>query len=977
MIHRKALLSCAAALLALLILLPSVQSADPVEGVKAKIAPGLGMQLSAAKPDDYVTAIVKMNTVANVKALRGDRKAVFSELRAVARQTQDGLGQYLATSAVKPKVKLIRRFWIDNLVLVQATPDVIREIAARPDVREVFDNFTVTLPPRPGDGGHATLQQSAPLWDSIRKIGAKQVWSAYGINGTGVVVGGLDTGVDITHPDISGKMKTLNPADPTYPGGWAEFDANGNVIPGTVPHDSDQHGTHTTGTVVGGSASGYAIGVAPGARFMHGLVIPGGSGTFAQVAGGMEWIIDPDNNPATNDGAQVVNMSLGGTGTYSEMVAPTDNMIAANVFPSFSIGNSGPGASTTGSPGNVPSAYGVGATDSLDVIASFSSRGPVTWNYPPYVGTWIKPDISAPGVMIFSALPGGTWAGDWSGTSMAAPHLTGTVALMLQANPTLTVEQTKLLLQQTAIDRGDVGMDNTYGWGRVNAFAAVSAALTGIGTLEGTISSSGGGTVEGAKIRLTDTGQQVFSDASGHYILKAVAGDHSVQVSRFGYDAYTTTVSIAADATTTLDVTLNQLPSGAIAGFVTDLETGAGVAADITIKYLGDPVLSTSTNPATGGYSITLPVGTYDLVFNPSFPYPMTARNGVAVAEGATMTLDVALRAAQVLIVDDDAAGSFQTYFEQAVAGSGRSYLTVSSPPNAATMGFFESVIWLTGNDYTTTLGTTDIAELSAYLDGGGRLFMTGQDIGYDIGTTAFYTNYLHATYVQDDVGLGGVLGIAANPVGFGFTFDIKGGSGANNQGYPSEINPVAPATAAFVYNPSVPAAAATANDVVKNGVSPEAITSSGTAGLTFDNETYKLVYFAFGFEAVADATTRTALMDRVLDWLQGYPKIAHTPLGDTEDAGHPYRVSAYITSDYFALDPATFAVVYDAGAGDVSVAMTPTGAADEYAAVIPAQMVGTEVAYYITASDVEGRVTTHPMGAPGARHTFRVGWDT
>ncbi len=411
MIHRKVLLSCAAALLALIVLLPSVQSADPLEGVKAKIAPGLGVQLSAAKPDEYVTAIVKMNTVANVKALRGDRKAVFGELRAVSRQTQDGLSQYLATSAVKPKVKLIRRFWIDNLVLVQATPDVIREIAARPDVREVFDNFTVTLPPRPGDGGRAMLQQSAPLWDSIRKIGAKQVWSTYGINGTGVVVGGLDTGVDITHPDIAGKMKTLNPADPTYPGGWAEFDANGNVIPGTVPHDSDQHGTHTTGTAIGGSASGYAIGVAPGARFMHGLVIPGGSGTFAQVAGGMEWIIDPDNNPATNDGAQVVNMSLGGTGTYSEMVAPTDNMCAANVFPSFSIGNSGPNASTTGSPGNVPSAYGVGATDSLDVIASFSSRGPVTWNYAPYVGTWIKPDISAPGVMIFSSLPGGTWAG--------------------------------------------------------------------------------------------------------------------------------------------------------------------------------------------------------------------------------------------------------------------------------------------------------------------------------------------------------------------------------------------------------------------------------------------------------------------------------------------------------------------------------------------------------------------------------------
>lgn len=975
MMHRKALLSCAAVLLALFILLPSVRSADAVEEVKAKITPELSAQLTAAKPDEVVSAVVKMTSVANLKTLRGDKAAVFTELRAVSRQTQDGLMRYLATAAVKPKVKVVKQFWIDNLVLVQATPDVIREIAARPDVREVFDNFTLTLPPRPGDGNGSLLQ--APLWDALTKIGAKQVWSTYGINGTGVRVGGLDTGVDITHPDLAGKMYTTNPADPTYPGGWAEFDANGNIISGSVPHDSDQHGTHTSGTMIGGSASGYAIGVAPGAKLMHGLVIPGGSGSFTQVAAGMEWIIDPDNNPATDDGADVVNMSLGATGIYTQMVAPTDNMVAANVFPSFSIGNSGPNASTTGSPGNVPSAYGVGATDQNDVIASFSSRGPVTWNFAPYIGTWIKPDISAPGVNIYSSLPGGGYAGDWSGTSMAAPHVSGTVALMLQANPTLTVDQAKLLLQQTAVDLGDAGMDNNYGWGRVNAFAAVSAALTGIGTLEGTVYSSAGGTVEGAKVVLTDTGQRVYSDASGHYLIKAVAGDHSVQVSRFGYDAYTAAVSITADATTTLDVTLTQLPSGYVAGYVTDLETLAGIAAGISIKYMGDVVLSTSTNPATGEYNVTLPVGSYDLVFNPAFPYPLTTRNGVAVVEGATTTLNIALDRAQVLLVDDDGGSGYETYFEAAIAGAGRSYLTVTEPPTAATMALFESVVWLTGDDYQTTLTTADMTEIAAYLDGGGRLFMSGQDIGYDVGTTAFYTNYLHAAYVQDDVGLGGVLGAATNAVGFGFVSEIKGGTGANNQAYPSEIDVIAPASPAFVYDPAVPAAAATSNGVKKNDVSPEAITSSGSAGLTFDNGTYKLVYFAFGFEGVAETTTRTMLMDRILDWLQGYPKIAHTPLGDTEDGANPYRVVAYVTSDYFALDPATIALVYDAGAGDVTVHMTATGVPDEYEAFIPAQTMGTEVAYYITASDVEGHVTTHPMGAPGIRHTFRVAWDT
>jgi subtilisin family serine protease len=973
MLHRKTLLSCAAMLLAFAILLPSVQSADAVEDVKAKIAPALNAQLSAARPGEYVTAVVKMAAAANLKSLRGDKRAVLTELRAVAGQSQDGLARHLESAAVKPKVKLTRQFWIDNIMLVQATPDVIRGIASRPDVLKVFDNYTMTLPPQE----RSVNQTPTPLWDSIRKIGAKQVWSTYGLNGAGVRVGGLDTGVDIAHPDLAGKMVTTSPGDPTYPGGWAEFNSTGGRVVGSVPHDSDQHGTHTMGTAAGGSASGYAIGVAPGANIMHGLVIPGGSGSFVQVAAGMQWIIDPDGNPATDDGADVVNMSLGATGTYSDMVAPTDNMVAANVFPSFSIGNSGPNASTTGSPGNVPSAYGVGATDSLDVIASFSSRGPVTWNYPPYVGTWIKPDISAPGVMIFSAIPGGSWEGDWSGTSMAAPHVTGTVALMVQANPTMTVETMKQLLAQTAIDRGDAGMDNTYGWGRVNAFAAVSAALTGIGTLEGTIYSNMGGTVEGAKVTLTDTGQRVYSDASGHYLLKAVAGDHTVEVTRFGYDPYTTTVTVAADATTTLDVTLSQLPSGFIAGFVTDLETGEGVAASIAIKYLGDVVLSTSTNPATGEYSVTLPVGSYDLVFTPVFPYPVTSRTGIAVVEGATTTLDVALQRAQILVVDDDAGKAYQTFFEQAIAGSGRSYLTVSTPPTAASMALFESVVWLTGDDYTTTLTAADQTEIAAFLDGGGRLFISGQDIGYDISTSAFYASYLHASYVQDDVNLGAVIGVETNPVGYGFACDIKGGSGANNQAYASEINPIAPAQAAFVYNPDVPSAATTANDVVKTGVSPNAITSSGTAGLSFDNGVYKLVYFAFGFEAVADEGTRTLLMDRILDWLQGYPRIVHTPLGGTEDTEHPYRVAAFITSDYFPLDLASFFVVYDAGMGDVSVPMVSTGVPDEYAAFIPAQAIGTEVAYYIVASDTEGHTTYDPMGAPGGRHVFTVAYDT
>ncbi len=979
----KKMFAGAAVLLALLVLIPSLNQVDAQEDSLSKIDPVIASRLKSTAPGEFVTVVVRFHGTPDKRLFGGNRERYIGELRNTARRAQQPVETFLERSLNRDKVRIKKTFWLDNIMLVEATPEMITQLAAMPNVIEVFENYTMTLPPRQESDSRDMLGQSqAQLWDSIDKIGAKQVWSTFGFNGAGVVIGGLDTGVDVDHPDLAGKMVTNDPSDPTYPGGWAEFDSNGDMVPGSVPHDSDEHGTHTTGTEVGGNASGYDIGVAPGAHIMHALVIPGGSGSFTQVVAGMQWIIDPDGDPSTDDGADVINMSLGATGTHDVMVAAVDNVAAADVFPAISIGNAGPSSGSTGSPGNVPSAFGVGATDSMDVIASFSSRGPVTWNTPPYVGTYIKPDIAAPGVKIYSTVPGGEWQWsgsgfDWSGTSMASPHVAGTAALMRQANPTMNVDVMKQLLAQTAIDLGAPGKDNDYGWGRVNAFQAVSAALAGVGTLEGIVYGSGGGTIENAQVLIVDTGQRVQTDGAGAYTIQMVAGDHQVEVSRFGYDTYSTTVTVAADATTTQDFTLSQLPSGNVAGLVTDTGTGDGVACSITVRLAGTAVVWGSTDPMTGAYAITLPVGTYDLVFSPVFPYPVTLRGGIEVFEGATTTVDVALEGAQILIVDDDEGAGFQSYFEAAVLAAGRSYLTVTTPPTAAEMGLFESVVWLTGNDYQNTLSAADQAELAAYLDAGGRLFISGQDIGFDIKADAFYADYLHATYVQDDVGLRGCLGVDTSPVGAGLAFDIQGGTGASNQGYPSEVDPLYPALPAFVYDETVLPAGLVNNELEKGQVEAGAITSSGTAGLTVDNGTYKLVYFAFGFEAIAGEGDRTAVMARVLDWMLGYPKIAHTPLGDTENTDDPYRVAAFITSDYFTLDPASFAVVYDAGAGDVVVPMAATGVADEYEAFIPAQPVDTEVAYYITAADVEGHVSTDPLAAPGTRHVFRIGWDT
>ena len=204
-----------------------------------------------------------------------------------------------------------------------------------------------------------------------------------------------------------------------------------------------------------------------------------------------------------------------------------------------------------------------------------------------------------------------------------------------------------------------------------------------------------------------------------------------------------------------------------------------------------------------------------------------------------------------VLLVDDDEVDNYETYYQDALMASGYLYQywnrgTQGCPP-AATMSQYNAVVWFTGDDSSTTLVTEDITTLTAYLNGGGRLFLTGQDIGYDIHTDNFYANYLHATYLVDDTGVYTLLGQTGDPIGDGMTIVISAGDGANNQNYPSGIQSIAPATEVFYYQGT-----------------------SYSGCIRVDTGTYKVVYFAFGFEAINTMGDRTEVMNRTIEWLAG-----------------------------------------------------------------------------------------------------------
>ncbi|MDF9744282.1 S8 family serine peptidase [Natrinema salsiterrestre] len=425
-----------------------------------------------------------------------------------ADSTQDPLLEYVRE---RNGLQAEETFWLTNAVLIDVDTDAVDyEVFERfGAVEAVHENFAVSVPDQPAGVNAAASGSTAPTANARRttaglaQVNAPAVWDAYDTQGEGARVAVLDTGVDASHPDI--ELATDDPSDPTYPGGWAEFDATGGRVAGSTPHDTGSHGTHVSGTVAGGATTGTAIGVAPEAELLHGLVLSDTSGSFAQVVAGMEWAVRED--------ADVISMSLGVTGTLAPFIDPVRNARDSGSIVVGAIGNEGP--ETSGSPGNVYETISVGAIDGNGTVPSFSGGqrldraewvgAPDDWNAPQ---SYIVPDVVAPGVAVVSAVPGGYMA--MPGTSMAAPHVSGTIALLVSIEPDATPEEIELALTGTArvpesyvpgsnatVDESDgATIDSRYGHGIVDAEATADALVEARGGVESTMANDSNATAD-------------------------------------------------------------------------------------------------------------------------------------------------------------------------------------------------------------------------------------------------------------------------------------------------------------------------------------------------------------------------------------------------------------------------------------------------------------------------------------------------
>jgi subtilisin family serine protease len=456
----------------------------------------------AAQPS-FLVVLREQADLSGAAAIRdrvARRRFVFDALADVADRTQPALLEDLRASGA-----LVRRHYLLNMLEVEAGEAEAAEIARRPEVARVASNRPVPMRRVPEilDPGAGPADGSAPLaaaaaGANLEVIRAPELW-AQGFTGQGIVVGDADTGFAWQHPALKPHYRGFDGFTVSHAYNWhdAVHDAAAGNVCGSdsaSPCDDDGHGTSTSAIMVGDDGAGNQVGVAPGARLIGCRNMDHGSGTPARYTECFEFLFAPTDeagrNPRPEFGADVINNSWGcpaieGCTDPEILESVVETLRAAGVLVVVSAGNGGDACATIlEAPAIYDASFSIGATDDLDAIATFSSRGPITVDG----SNRLKPDIVAPGVVIHTAVPPDQYTFAFSGTSASAPHVSGAAALLWSAIPSLLgdVDGTEDMLRRSAVPLrssqdcapypGDAVPNAVFGYGRLDVSAAVVLA---------------------------------------------------------------------------------------------------------------------------------------------------------------------------------------------------------------------------------------------------------------------------------------------------------------------------------------------------------------------------------------------------------------------------------------------------------------------------------------------------------------------
>lgn len=407
------------------------------------------------------------------------REQLVGEWEELANRTQASLLDRLEQAQRDGQAKNIKSFYIINAIALEASPALIGEIAKRDEVERI-DHSGIIKPIDPikdksRKKRSVPAEQDGIEW-GLKMISAPRVWDELHITGRGVKVGIIDGGTYYEHPALIKKFEGYVPGDGVYTRGYY-FDAVDEGLEKARPEAAYDHGTHVAGIILGDEGPMNRIGVAPGASFIAARAIGNEQGSTEDLLEAAEWMLKPGGR--ASNAPRIINNSWGGDPDNNEWFKEVaDKWRAAKILPVFAAGNTSGELAKDGSianPGNLFNVFTSAAVDSQGRLAAFSKVGPSAFG-----SQKIKPDVSAPGVEIRSSMATGGYA-SLSGTSMAAPHVAGTAALMLEANPKLSVDEIESILKETATPSSASRFGATpnmgMGYGTINAYDAVRKAL--------------------------------------------------------------------------------------------------------------------------------------------------------------------------------------------------------------------------------------------------------------------------------------------------------------------------------------------------------------------------------------------------------------------------------------------------------------------------------------------------------------------
>jgi hypothetical protein len=784
----------------------SVRAAAPI--AQEKVEPLVLKEITSSGSTDFFVWMKEKADLRPAHSLRTKRakgQFVYRTLRDTANRTQNGVRAQLNRLGV-----YFRPFYIANKILVlDGDMTLVNLLAARPDVSQITANHIFQLQEPFVDSNPPA--QAVGVESNISFIKAPDVW-ALGYKGAGIVLAGNDTGLDWDHPAIKNQYRGWNGSTVDHNYNW--WDATGTYP--SVPGDGHGHGTHTTGTMVGDDGNGNQIGVAPEAKTIHCKnMTDDGSGSDATFTECFQFVLAPwdltgDKNTSDPEKApDAVNNSWGyWGGNEPQFEDEISTLQAAGILVEVSAGNEGPNCQTLRSPGDYGQVLTTGSVSHAGgilpgTITSFSSRGPSNL-YPGY----FFPDIMAPGESIRSSLPGGNNYASWSGTSMAGPHVTALVGLMWNASPALRgeVSTTVQVILSTALPLGGQGSNcggdytdgpnNDWGYGTIDALAAVQEAIQ-LGPP--------------FRVQATPLDQAVCAPDDASYEasydvyvnLNDSSFDGTVQLTVSGQPAGTDTnfpLSVVPPSISKL--TILNIGTEDVGSFTLDvIGTSTGEPAEtnvqlqifssapetVTLLQPGEKATSVDLKPffawssASQASSYLLQVAIDDnfdnIVYSATvedtshtaesmldsittYYWQITAANVCGESTSPSSSFTTRDVPPTLLVDDDDNNPDVLEYYTDTLIELGVAYDiwdtgNSDNEPDAATLSIYDNVIWFTGAEFGGYAGPGSAGEaaLSSWLDGGGCLFISSQDYGWDKDLTSFMQNYLGVTAGIDDVG--------------------------------------------------------------------------------------------------------------------------------------------------------------------------------------------------------------------------------